>query len=275
MTPRRLGSLTVVGIGIRAPEQTTFEAASRITMADEVYVLAANPLAEYWIRSLNENTQTLSDLYSVNKERWTTYREMVERILGAVRKNRRVCAVSYGHPGTFAYPFHEAIRRSREEGFPAEMLAGISAEDCLFAELGVDPAVAGCRSYEATEFLIHRRGLDTTTSLILWQIGVIAELGFKEQNAAWNPHGLSVLTETLLAAYRNDHEVVVYEAARLPVCNSKIVRIPLERLPQTAVGAMATLYVPPVEEPEADEAMLRRLRLLRSSGGSPTASLTG
>jgi uncharacterized protein YabN with tetrapyrrole methylase and pyrophosphatase domain len=275
MTSRRPGSLTVVGIGIRAPEQTTFEASLRIKMADEVYALVANLLAEYWIRGLNENTQTLNDLYSVNKERHTTYREMVERILGAVRKNRQVCVVSYGHPGAFAYPFHEAIRRARAEGFSAEMLAGISAEDCLFAELGVDPAVAGCRSYEATDFLVRRRRMDTTSGLILWQIGVIAELGFKEQNAAWNRNGLSVLTETLLEAYASDHEVVVYEAARLPVCSSKIARIPLERLPQTAVGAMATLYVPPMEQPEADEAMLRRLGLVRSSGGSPAAPLTG
>lgn len=272
---RRHGSLTVVGIGIRAPEQTTLEASSQIQMAGEVYALVANPLAEYWIRSLNENTHTLNDLYSVNKDRQTTYREMVERILGAVRKNRRVCAVSYGHPGAFAYPFHEAIRRARKEGFSAEMLAGISAEACLFAELGVDPAVAGCRSYEATDFLVRRRGMDTTSSLILWQIGVIAEVGFKDQSVAWNPKGLAVLTETLLEAYRNDHEVVVYEAARLPVCNSKIARIPLERLPQTAVGAMSTLYVPPMEEPDTDEAMLRRLGLVRSSGGSPAASLTG
>jgi hypothetical protein len=35
------------------------------------------------------------------------------------------------------------------------MLPAISAEDCLFADLGVDPADHGCPSYEATDFLVH------------------------------------------------------------------------------------------------------------------------
>jgi uncharacterized protein YabN with tetrapyrrole methylase and pyrophosphatase domain len=275
MTARRRGSLAVVGIGIRAPEQTTLEASSRIRSADQVYSLVASPLAEFWIRSLNENTEVLGDLYSVGKPRLTTYEEMVERILDAVRKGLRVCVVSYGHPGAFGYPFHEAVRRSREEGFEAEMLAGISSEDCLFAEVGIDPGASGCRSYEATDFLVHRRGADTTSSLILWQIGVIAEFGYKKEKVAWNPSGLAVLAETLLEAYSKDHEVVVYEAARHPVCSSKIARIPLERLPQVAVGAMSTLYVPPMTEPDVDEAMLRRLGLVQSSGGSLAASPSG
>jgi hypothetical protein len=32
------------------------------------------------------------------------------------------------------------------------MLAGISAEVCLFADLGVDPAVNGTTTYEATDW---------------------------------------------------------------------------------------------------------------------------
>jgi len=31
------------------------------------------------------------------------------------------------------------------------MLPGISAEDCLVADLGIDPASSGCQSYEAND----------------------------------------------------------------------------------------------------------------------------
>ncbi len=256
---RGVGSLSAVGIGIRAPAQVTLEASSRIEHADKVFTIVTDPLAEYWVHSLNENTESLYRYYVVGKERRDTYREMVERIVGAVRQNLRVCVASYGHPGIVAYPLHEAVRRVREEGFPAEMLAGVSAEGCLFAELGVDPAVAGCHSYEATEFLVHRRALDPSSNLVLWQIGGIAVSGHRQETDAWNRAGLVVLTEALLEAYRADHEVVIYEAARLPLCKSTIERIALERLPYAGVRALSTLYVPPMTRPAVDEEMARRL----------------
>ena len=65
---------------------------------------------------------------------------MAEAILEPVRAGKRVCAAFYGHPGVFVLPSHDAISRARAEGFEATMLPGVSAEDCLVADLGVDPA---------------------------------------------------------------------------------------------------------------------------------------
>ena len=79
--------------------------------------------------------------------------------------------VFYGHQRVFVHPGHESIRRAHMEGFPACMLPGISAEDCLFAELGIDPSKNGCQSFEATDFLVYKRKFDNRSSLILWQIG--------------------------------------------------------------------------------------------------------
>jgi uncharacterized protein YabN with tetrapyrrole methylase and pyrophosphatase domain len=266
---RRRGSLSAVGIGIRAPAQTTLEASSRIEQADKVFSLVADPIAEYWLRKINVNTESLGPLYAVGKERRQTYAEMIERILGAVRENHRVCVVSYGHPGVAAYPLHESVRRARAEGFAAELLAGVSAEDCLFADLGVDPVAGGCCSYEATDFLLRRRIFDPAGNLVLWQIGVIAEPGFKREDRAWNPEGVVVLTEKLLEVYPSDHEVVVYEAPRLPVCHPMIERVPLAMLPSAQVTPMSTLFVPPMMKAEIDETMVRRL----GSRGNSRASV--
>lgn len=266
------GSLTTVGIGIRAPAQTTLEASSQIEHAEKVFSLCADPLAEYWIRSLNASTESLSYLYAVGKERRETYREMVEQIMGAVRENVRVCAVAYGHPGVAAYPLHEAVRRARAEGFHAEMFAGVSAEDCLFAELGVDPVSQGCRSYEATDFLLHPRGADPTSHLILWQIGAIAITAFKPEVAVWNPKGVAILAETLLEDYPPDHEVVIYEAAQLPLCDSMIERAALKKLPQARMTPMSTLFVPAIRRAPVDETMRTRLEFDRSTEASAARS---
>ena len=86
-----------------------------------------------------------------------------------------MCAVFYGHPGVFVNPSHRAVAQARAEGFRAAMLPGVSAEDCLFADLGLDPGAHGCQSYEATDFVIRRRSCYPSALLILWQVGALGE----------------------------------------------------------------------------------------------------
>jgi uncharacterized protein YabN with tetrapyrrole methylase and pyrophosphatase domain len=253
------GSLVVVGIGIRPPAQTTFEAVSEIKISEKVLILVPDPHAHYWIRTLNPNVESLAHLYAEGKPRRETYREIVERITDAVRSGLRICAVSYGHPGVAAFPFHEAIRVLRNEGFSASMLAGISSADCLFAELGVDPTNGGCLSYEATDFLLRRRPIDPACNLILWQIGVIAEPSYKQHHGAWNPGGIAVLMERLLEVYPPEHEVVIYEAASVLPCDPVIARVPLGSLTETQITVMSTLFVPPMTKVPLDETMAQRL----------------
>ena len=74
---------------------------------------------------------------------------MADTILNEVRAGKTVCAALYGHPGIFACVGHIAITDARAEGFSAEMLPGISTEDCLVADLGIDPGTTGMQSMEA------------------------------------------------------------------------------------------------------------------------------
>jgi len=254
------GRLTVVGTGIKSVSQATLESADVIAAGDEVLYLVADPITEEWLRELCPRAQTLYDCYAEGKPRVVSYHEMVERILEPVRAGRHVVAVFYGHPGVFVHPSHEAIRRARAEGFEAEMLPGVSAEDCLFADLGVDPGPLGCATFEATDFLIHRRRFDPASHLVLWQIGVVGEPAYRKQRPA-DDTGVAVLAETLLEHYPPTHDVVLYEAAQLVVCPPSIVRLPLGELATAPVASMATLYVPPRERRAADPEMLRRLGL--------------
>ena len=177
-----------------------------------------------------------------------------------MRRGLNVCAAFYGHPGVFVAPSHEAVRRAREEGFRARMLPGVSAEDCLFADLGVDPARFGCQCYEATDFLVHGRQVDTTAALVLWQIGTVGNSAAAEEAT---PSGLAVLVQVLLELYPSDHEVVVYEASPYPGFDPLIRKVPLVSLRPEHVTAMSTLYVRPAETAELDLRMVDRLGLPR------------
>ena len=237
----------------------TREAAAAIERADQVLYLLADGLAASWLERANPRSRSLHTLYAPGKARSETYAEVVDELLAPVRAGRDVCAVFYGHPGVFARPGHEAIRRARAEGFRARMLPAVSALDCLVADLGIDPGATGLQSYEATEFLVHRRSLDTAATLVLWQIGVVGELGMTSEPSRAN---LAVLAEHLARSYPADHEVIVYEASSYPlVADPLVLRVPLRELPDADVPLLATLVVPPARKPRRDRAAIRRLGL--------------
>jgi uncharacterized protein YabN with tetrapyrrole methylase and pyrophosphatase domain len=251
-------SLTIVGTGIQVAAQTTVQARAHMEQADKLLYLVADPATAYWIKSMKPDAESLQPLYQEGKNRIDTYREMVERILECLREGGAVCVAFYGHPGVFVYPSHEAIKRARSEGFNATMLPGISAEDCLFADLGIDPGESGCQSFEATDFLVYRRRFDPNVALVIWQIGVVGELGYRVDRM-YSREGLDVLVETLRKTYGPDHEVVVYEAAQYPVCDPVIETVTLARIHDAHVTPISTLYVPPRQKATPDRAMLKRL----------------
>lgn len=258
----RPGSLCFVGTGIRFGLQTTDEAKDRIERAGKVLYMFADPAPIRWIEHLNASAKSLYRFYAPGKPRSDTYQEMVDEILAWVRKGLDVCVVLYGHPGVFVTPSHEAIRRAREEGFEAAMVPAVSAEDCLFADLGVDPG-DGCQTYEATEFLLFPRRIDVNSALILWQV---AGVGERRGAVAPSLDGLRVLAERLAQDYGPQHEVILYEASPYPIADPVIERVRLADLPSSTPTPMATLYVPPKAPPSPDLEMFDRLKLPRPDG---------
>ncbi len=254
------GSLTFVGTGLTVAGQVTQEALSCIEGAEKLFYLVSNVTTSRWLESLNDSAESLHDAYGEGKPREQTYEEMVARILAPVFDGNQVVVALYGHPGIFVTPSHEAIRRARAAGYEASMLPGISAEDCLFADLGIDPGERGCQSFEATDFLLRRRIFDPTSTLILWQIGGIGVFDFHSR-PLWSRQGLKVLERALLESYPATHEVVVYEAVPYPTLPPKILRVHLSELADTDVSIRSTLCVPPLPDRESDLEMRRALGL--------------
>lgn len=258
---RPVSRLHVVGVGIHGPAHATAEAKSAIQTSSCVFSLVADPLSREWIRGLAPHAVSLDDAYAPGRPREESYEEMVCKIVAPLERGETVCAVFYGHPGVFAIPAHEAIRRARAAGHNARMYPGISADACLFADLGVDPGQEGCHTFEATDFLLRSRKFDPGSFLVLWQIGVIAVQDVRDDDL-WGPEGLEILVEELIKTYPPEHEVVVYEAPTVPLEVAKIVRVPLRDLGGAPVTAMSTLLVPPAFEKGTDMEMARRLRMV-------------
>jgi uncharacterized protein YabN with tetrapyrrole methylase and pyrophosphatase domain len=251
-------SLTLVGTGIRAGLDTTLESRACIERASKVLYLVADSLSGAWIEQLYPTAESLASFYELGKPRFEIYEAIINEIFAWLRRGSDLCVAFYGHPGFYAFAGHEAIRRARLEGFQARMLAGISCEDQMYSDLGIDPGSSGCQTYEATSFLIYRFRFEPSAALVLLQIGVLGE-------AIWPPTSdssrLHVLVDYLQRHYSPDHEVVIYEASFDPDKQPRIARVPLSRLHEMDVSASSTLYVPPEGLPPVNLEMIDLLKM--------------
>jgi uncharacterized protein YabN with tetrapyrrole methylase and pyrophosphatase domain len=257
--PRR-GSLVCVGVGMTLGSHITPLARSYIEKADVVFAVMSDGIVELWLSEMHRDVRSLQPLYREGKSRLQTYREMVDTMLAEVRAGKKVCGAFYGHPGVFAWPPHKAIEIARREGFRAHMEPGISAEDCLYADLGIDPGTVGCQHYEASQLLFYKRRLDPTAYLVLWQVGVVGDQSLARFSTPSDYRRL--LVEVLARDFELDHEVIVYRAATLPIQQPRIDRLPLRDLPHAKLDLHDTLVLAPARTLEPDHDMRARLAQL-------------
>jgi diguanylate cyclase (GGDEF)-like protein len=240
---RAAGGLVVVGSGIDFGRHITERCLSEIREADVVLCLV-DPFSLGMIHDFRPDAINLAVHYADGKDRRQTYREMDAAIMAEVRAGRRVCVVFYGHPGVFADVPHAVVRKARAEGFAARMEPGISAEACLYADLGIDPGRHGVQSMEATHFMVYGRVPDTAALVLLWQVALAGDLSCTRFHA--EPEGLQALVERLRRWYPGEHGVILYEAARLPIESPRVERLMLRELPQARYEEYTTLVIPPL-----------------------------
>ncbi|KAI0098508.1 tetrapyrrole methylase [Nemania sp. FL0031] len=241
----RKGELVIVGTGLASVRQLTLEAISYIESADSVFYLVSDLCTGLFIEEHNKNTFDLHSMYETTKSRMDSYIQMAELMLRKVRLGELVVGVFYGHPGVFETPI------AREEGYKAKMLPGISAEDCLFADLGIDPATSSCVSHEASAMLLHKKAIDTSSHLIVWQPGAVGAPAMQFENK----HFLQLI-DHLEEHYGASHPLINYMAGTSPMQQSIIDRhtIGAMRDPDVVktVTPASTFYIPPKDLPVHD-----------------------
>ena len=89
-----------------------------------------------------------------------------------------VCAVFYGHPGIFVHPPPRSHSPSQTGRITRPHVARLSAEDCLYTDLSIDPGRQGSLSFEAADFILRDRSFDPYSYLIIWQIGYLGNFTY-------------------------------------------------------------------------------------------------
>jgi hypothetical protein len=263
--PQKTGELIIIGSGI---ETVGFTATDEkiIQDADKVFYCVADPATNVWLKSLRPDAYDLYVLYDESKVRYITYMQMTEAMLYYMRQGQKVVGIYYGHPGIFVLSTHRAIQIARREGYRAAMRAGISALDTLCADLGVDPSQPGMQTFEATDMLIRARVPDIHVHVVLWQVGLVGELGYRRQG--FLNSGFPILLEYLQKYYGKDYPVTNYIGSRYlgiePIMDVYTLQQLYEPEIQQQVTGISTFYLAPKQAAIADEDMMRRLGLLKT-----------
>jgi hypothetical protein len=121
------------------------------------------------------------------------------------------------------------------------------------------------QTHEATDLLIRRRAPDTTLHVVLWQVGLIGEMGFRRKG--YINQNFSIFVGYLQQHYGADYPVTHYVASRYPTIEPTIERYPLSALHDPAVQSLvtgiSTFYLAPKDNAEPDPEMLERLGMIR------------
>lgn len=258
------GSIACVGLGMTLGSHLTPLARSHIEQADVVFAAVSDNIVEMWLERMHPDVRSLQPYYGQGKPRMATYREWVEVMMAEVRAGKRVCGVFYGHPGVFAWSPHKVIEVARAEGFPARMEPGISAEDCLYADLGIDPGQLGCQHFEASQLLFYERSIDAAGYVVIWQFGVVGNASTAHPGCDTGYREL--LIEVLARDYPLDHEVTVYRCATLPIEQPRIRRMALGNLIDADIPAEETVILPPARPLVRNAHLRARLDALDKAG---------
>lgn len=254
---KQKGSLVNVGLGMTLGAHITPISRSYIEKADVVFVAASDSLIEQWVMSMNKDVRSLQGYYKEGMSRMITYKNVIKDIMIEVRSGKKVCGAFYGHPGVFSWAPQELVKIATSEGYKSHMEPGISAEDCLYADLGIDPGSSGCTHFEATQFMSNIIEYDISTYLILWQVSISGDKTLTKFSTGAEYR--QILVDLLLEKYPGDHIVLLYECAVLPIEKPRVDKVKLENLAAQQVSLKTTLIIPPIKCRRANNEIIKQL----------------
>ena len=236
----------IIGTGIKWIEHITLESDRILGQCNEILYVEKAPGIESYFNTKASIVTDLTKLYGEDKHRELTYREMAAKVIHSALQRGPVAFAVYGHPTIYAYPPFLVSEMAHLLGLRVKVLPGISAMDCLFSDLMIDPSVNGLQMYEATDLLLRRHTLSPEAAAIIWQVGSIGTALYSTTLSA--PERFHAFRDYLLGYYPADHPVYAYFANPHPMLRAEIHEMKVSEVPEFSevLHAAVTLYLPPV-----------------------------
>lgn len=218
------GSYVAVGLGMMLGAHISPRSRSEIEHADVVFGLVSDAIVELRLQEMRPDMRSLQPYYAEGKRCTRSYREMIEAMLAEVRSGHRVCGAF--STATRAYSPRCRItpsRRRAPRAFPQKcMPAFLRRTACMPISVSI-PAPTAASTTKPANCCSISAAWDSSAYLVLWQIGVV---GDRTVSRFWTGAAYRQLLLELLAdeGYLPGHEVIVYEAATLPISTPRMGR---------------------------------------------------
>ncbi|MDD2420766.1 MAG: nucleoside triphosphate pyrophosphohydrolase [Heliobacteriaceae bacterium] len=221
-------AITIVGLGAGDPGHLTMAgwealgAARRLFLRTRVHPTVKLLEQQQW------SFQSFDHLYEQAVSFDELYREIAGNILKEAAREPLTFAVP-GHPFVGEKVVELVLDGAAQAGLAVKVIPGVSFLEAMYPVLGCDPA-KGLLVLDALNL--------TTADLVTGHSTVIAQM--------YSPVVASEVKLTLMAAYPDEHPVVVVRAAGIRG-EEQVARVPLYTIDRLAwVDHLTSLYIPPL-----------------------------
>lgn len=235
--------LVICGAGIKSISHHTKEFDLSVRSADIVIYLVNEPLLELWINKNSKRVFCLNDIYFSYPKRDESYKAIAETVISSFNEYNNICLVFYGHPVLLADSVNRIIEEAKLSNIKVQVLPGISAFDCLLADLEIK-LDGGCFLAEASFLIKNQINLDISNHVILWQVGVIdvdSPITNDNRGNIWK------LKNELLKFYDAESQVYLYEASIYPHLKPLIIKTSIELISEYELSSITSMYIPPAK----------------------------
>lgn len=236
----------IIGLGINPINQLTKEAIKIIENSDKVFCVSTMEELKELEKSYGKKFYDLAtDSYKEDENRLEAYFHMATKIIENSLYETYTVLALYGHPTIFALPPYLIHRVAKLFNKKVKIVSGISAMDCLFSDLVVDPATNGLLMYEATELLLSRRLILPDVSMLIWQVGTIETSLYNNHENL--PSRFKNIKDYLLDFYPSSHPIYAYSSNSIYNQKTTLIVFKLSEIENYAsiLGSGITLYIPP------------------------------
>jgi tetrapyrrole methylase family protein/MazG family protein len=247
------GGVILLGLGPGEPGLLSKRAAQVLAEADEIYLRTErHPMRDALPPGLR--VHTFDHLYEQAADFEEVYQGIVETILRLGRRPGGVVYAVPGDPMVGEATVQALLARLAAEGTPCEIVHGVSFVEPCLALIGLD-FLDGL--YVADAMLLARRAHPSFPPDAHVLVGQLH-----------SRHLASEVKLTLMNQYPEEHPIVLLHAAG--TCKANKQDLPLFEMDrQESIGAMTTLYIPPMGSPCSFEAFQETVARLRAPNGCP------
>ncbi len=254
-----MADIYIVGLGVLNVDHLTRETERVIGRSNEVlYVDTGVATRTYLERLCPRATSLFETSYEEAGARLNAYGHMAARVIDAALDHAPVTFAMHGHPIVGVYAPFLIRDMAGLLSLKVQVLPGISAMDCLFAELMVDPCIGGMQMYEASDLLLRRRPLQPDVPALIWQVGCVETCLHTMRVSRTERY--ERLRSHLLRFYPPRHQAAAVFSAPHPLMPSTVHHFAIQEICNHAqlLHSGFTLFIPPAgERPIVDHELLK------------------